>query len=297
MKIFLSHIIIALFFLVPMSASGEILVVQSLPIKPYNEALDGFRSVCKSGFNRIVGPDLRETEVIGKVRRYRPELILAIGMDALLKVKTINDVPIVYVMVLNPHTLVRDAANITGVSMNISPEKQFSLIREVLPNIRKIAVFFDPGKSGYFVGRAYNAASLMGLDLLTKKVQSPREAVTAIDGLKGKADALWLLPDTTVVTPETIDFILLSSIENSIPVITFSDKYAEKGALLSMEVNPADAGKQAGEMASRLLGGANIRSIEDEDARNCIMTVNLLVAKKLRIHIKSDLINHARIIR
>jgi putative ABC transport system substrate-binding protein len=297
MKIFFLHIICCLVFLAPSWASGDILVVQSLPIKPYNDALNGFRSACKARINKLIGPDLSEAEIMVKVRRNRPDLILAIGMDALVKLKSVKNVPIVYVMVLNPRELIRDGGNITGVSMNLAPERQFSMLREVLPNVRKIAIFFDPDKSGFFISRVHNAAALMGIELLTKKVQSSREAVASVDALKGKADALWLLPDTTVVNPSTIDLLLLSSIENKIPVLTFSEKYAEKGALLSLEVDAAGSGKQAGEMAVRILGGANVNSIRDEDARDSILTVNLIIAKKLGIPIKGNVIKNARVIR
>ena len=297
MKIFFFHIITCLIFIIPSWASGDILVVQSLPIKPYNDALNGFRSVCKARINKLVGPDLSEAEIMGKVRRNRPDLILAIGMDALNKLKTVKDVPIVYVMVLNPRELIRDGGNITGVSMNLAPERQFSMLREVLPNVRKIAIFFDPDKNGFYISRVHNAASLMGIELLTKKVHSSREAVAAVDALKGKVDALWLLPDTTVVNPSTIDLLLLSSIENKIPVLTFSEKYTEKGALLSLEVDAVESGKQAGEMAVKILGGANVNSVKDEDARDSILTVNLIVAKKLGIPISGNVIKHARVIR
>jgi putative ABC transport system substrate-binding protein len=297
MKNYFFQIIICLFFIAPCWASGDILVVQSLSIKPYNDALQGFKAVCKSRLNRIVGPDLSEAEIRGKVRRNKPELILAIGMDALEKVKTINDVPIVYLMVLNPLNMLRDGGNITGVSMNLAPERQFSILREVLPNVKKIGIFFDPGKNGFYISRVHNAAALMGVELLTKKVSSSREAVASVEGLKGKVDALWLLPDTTVVNPSTIDLLLLSAIENRIPVLTFSDKYAEKGALLSLEVDAAESGKQAGEMAVKILGGAKVNSIKGEDARESILTVNLIVAKKLGISINGNVIKHARVIR
>ncbi len=297
MKLFFPLMILTFLLLSPPAAPGEIFVVQSLPIKPYNDALQGFRSVCKTKMNKLVGPELSESEIIANVRKKRPELILAIGMDSLLKLNMIKDVPIVYLMVLNPKTLHRDGGNITGVSMNIAPEKQFSIIREVLPHIRKIGILFDPDKTGFYVGRAYNAASLMGMELLTKKVHSSREAVAAMDGLKGKVDALWLLPDTTVVNPATIDLLLLSSIENKIPVITFSDKYAEKGALISMEVDAVESGKQAGEMALRILGGEDVKGIMDEDSRDSVLTVNLIVAKKMGIPINANVIKHARVIR
>lgn len=294
---FFTLIALLLFSLAPTAATADLLVVQSLQIKPYDEALQGFRSVCKGRTHKLVSLGLAEAEIVRRVEKEKPELLLAIGMDALMKVKGIRDVPIVYLMVLNPQSLINDSGNITGVSLSIQPEKQLATLRKVLPHARKLGLLFDPGKSGAFVSKAQRAASAMGIELLTKEVHTPREAAAAIDAMKGKVHALWLLPDTTVVNPGTIDLLLLSTIENRIPVLTFSDKYAEKGALLSLEVDAAEAGRQAGEMANSILAGAEVKSIDKADARGGILTVNLIVAKKLGITIDRDLIKPARTIK
>lgn len=290
-------IALLLIFLVPTAATGDFLVVQSLQIKPYDEALQGFRSVCKGKTHKLVSLGLAEADIVRKVRKENPDLVLAIGMDALVKVKGIRDVPIVYVMVLNPQSLIHDSANITGVSLSIQPEKQLATLRKILPHAGRVGLLFDPGKSGAFVSKAQRAATAMGIELMAKEVHSPREAAAAIDDMTGKIHALWLLPDTTVVNPGTIDLLLLSTIENRIPVLTFSDKYAEKGALLSLEVDAAEAGRQAGEMANSILAGGDVKSIDKADARGGILTVNLIVAKKLGITIDRDLIKNARAIK
>ena len=297
MKFSFLHTVAVLIVLASNQAWGEVLVIQSLPIKPYEEAFQGFRSVCGEKIIRVTGPDLSEAEISAKARRERPNLILAIGMDALAKLKAIKDTPIVYVMVLNPQTLTNNGENITGVSMNLAPEKQFGVLREILPQIRKIGIIFDQGKTGPYVGRVYNAAQLFGIELLTRQVRSSREALTALEAMAGKVDAIWLIPDTTVVNPTTVDFLLLSSIEKKLPVITFSEKYAEKGALLSLEVDAFQSGKQAGEIAGKILAGKNVSGIKGEDSRGSVMTVNLVVAKKLGISINDNIIKRARVIR
>ncbi len=297
MKKSLLPIITFLVLYAPAAMAGDVLAIQSMVIKPYNEALQGCRSVCRVGTQKIVSTEYSEAELHAKVHRMGPSLILAIGQDALAKVRGIRDVPIVYLMVLNPQSMVRENGNITGVGMNISPERQLSLLRQILPRAGKIGVIFDPAKSGAFVARARDTADSLNLSLVTKGVRNSREALSTAEGMKGKIDLLWLLPDTTVVTPSTIDLLLLFSIENRLPVFTFSEKYTEKGALLSMEADPADMGRQAGDMANRILAGADVRNIAREDARGGILTVNLIVAKKLGIAISGNLLKQARVIK
>ena len=297
MKNVLILITMSLLFLAPAGAAGDILVIQSMQIKPYEDALRGCKSVCKERTNKFFSSSLSEAEVTGRVRKMKPDLILAIGQDALVKLREIRDVPIVYLMVLNPRTLIKENSNITGVSMNVAPEKQLSLMRQLLPHLRKISILYDPEKTGSYVSRVYNTAALLGIEVLAKGVHSSREAVASIDGMRGNVDALWLIPDITIVNPSTIDILLLTTLEKNIPVLTFSDKYVEKGALLSLEVDAAEAGRQAGEMANRILTGAQAKNIEKEDALGSILTVNLIVAKKLGITINGNLLKQARVIR
>jgi len=297
MKKILTLILLALFFLVPPVTAGDLLVVQSLQIKPYNEALRGFSSVCAGKTVKLVSSELKEADVVSKVRKVNPDLILAIGMDALAKVRGIRDVPIVYLMVLNPQSTVQDNNNITGVSMNIQPEKQLATLRQVLPHARKIGMLFDPDKSGAFVRKAQNAAATMGIELQAKRVQSSKDAAAALESMKGKIDVFWMLPDTTIVNSGTIDLLLLSAIEDRIPVLTFAEKYAEKGALLSLEVDAGESGRQAGEMANRIIAGTEVQKIGREDARGSILTINLIVAKKLGIPIDIDVLKLANVIK
>jgi hypothetical protein len=51
-----------------------------------------------------------------KIRRSRPELIVAVGVGALLKVKVIKDIPIVYLMIPDPRSLLSEEENITGTA-------------------------------------------------------------------------------------------------------------------------------------------------------------------------------------
>jgi len=293
---FLSMLFLLLVQFPPVSAA-EVMVVQSLSIKPYNEALQGFKEVCTAGTQRLVSSELSEEAVLGRVRSARPDLVLAIGMDALEKVRGVRGIPVVYLMVLNPESLLSDNENVTGVSLAIRPDLQLEAFRHLLPHAGRIVLPFDPDKSGAFVKAAQKAATSMGIELLARKVSTPREAVTLLDGMHGKIDALWLIPDTTVVSPGTIDLLLLSAIEKRIPVLTFSDKYAEKGALLSLEVDAAETGRQGGEMARRILAGTAARTIDDAYARGMTSTINLIVAKKLGIAVNGGMIRQSRVIR
>jgi putative ABC transport system substrate-binding protein len=299
MRIFILAFIISMAFLSgPPAYARGILVVQNYKIKPYEEALKGFKSSCCKRINNPVYHELESSgNIVEAVRRTHPELILAIGMEALAKAIIIKSIPIVYVMVLNPQTLVHGEKNITGVSMNISPEKHFSVLHKLLPTIKTIGVIYDPRRNGTYIKKALYFAKTEGIELIAKEVNSPKEVPEALENLRGKVDLLWILPDITVITPETTDFLLLFSLQNKIPIHVFSDKYLEMGAFSSLETNPFNMGEQAGEIAAKIFSGMDVPEIERTYSTNPQLAVNLKVAKKLGLAIDPQVLSKATIIR
>jgi len=274
----------------------QILVVQNLRIKPYADALAGFRESLGARGRHVSIAVNNGEDAVSFIRKKRPDLILAIGMDSLQKVKRYTDIPIVYLMVLNASSVVQDERNVTGVGMTIAPERQIAQIRRVLPNTRKIGILYDPKKSSFFVRRAQAVAREHRIDLLVKEVDNPKSVPGALNNMKGAVEALWMIPDTTVVTPETAELIMLFSLENRLPVVTFSTKYLDMGAFMSLDVNAFDMGKQAGEQAARILAGMGAGEVPASEAESLVLTINEAVARKLRISIPEDVRARARMI-
>lgn len=296
--------ILLTFLLVLMHLSGateavpqEILVVQNHNIKPYGEALSGFKSLISNKFSGIDFILRNSSGAAEYLVERRPDLVLAIGMDALQKVKNYSGVPIVYLMVLNPAAIVNEERNITGVSMIISPEKQLAAIHKVLPSARRIGLLYDPKKSASFVKRAQNISKEFKIDLIVKEVNHSRFVPTALTSMKGAIDAFWMIPDTTVLTPDTIELLMLYSLENKTPVCTFSTKYLEVGALMSLDIDAFEMGRQAGGLALKILSGKRVAEIPPVEADTAKLVINEPVARKLKVPLNEDLRGKARFLR
>lgn len=277
-------------------AGQRVLVVQSLSVAPYDEALAGFKSVCDGEITQVVLSDREKFNPSQIIQSDKPELILAIGMDALTKIKEIEDIPIIYMMVLNPQAITFGEKNISGISMTLSPEKQVTTLLEVLPAIKRIGTLYNPDRTGNFIKGAVNAAHNMGITLVAEKVQSTKELPPALKNIQKKIDAFWMIPDITVYSPETIEFLLLFLLENQKPIISFSEKYVELGALMSISIDPFDIGNQAGEMAKTILSNGGTRDTQRIDARKAVIFINPKIAKKLRITIDEKVLAKAKIL-
>ncbi len=284
--------ILALLPLASPAAAWDVLVVQKYRAKPYADVVRGFESVVGGKTSVLILEESSDADPVREIRRRSPDLILALGADALSKARKIDNIPIIYCMVLNPAPLVGNEDNITGISMNVAPEKQLAHLRKVLPDLKKIGTVYNPGKSGTFLEKARAAAQKADIRLVSVKVEQAKDFPRALESLPRDIDAYWMLPDSTVTTPEAVEALILFSIRTKIPVFTFSDKYLRLGAFMSLELNTFDLGKQAGEMAKKIRSGTATEDIPRAFADQATITVNYSVAAKLGISLNGSAFNN-----
>ncbi|CAG0948136.1 hypothetical protein PLCT2_00002 [Planctomycetaceae bacterium] len=265
------------------ACATDVLIVQSNRERAYYEVAKGFRSVVGQRCDPLVLADSEEKDLVRTIRNLRPRLIFAIGANALKKVLAMGDIPTVYAMVFNPEAKVAEGVDVTGVGMRLGPEHQLALIKHVLPRARKIGLLSDPDKTGPLTRQAIRGADEVGIDLVVRDVRQTRDVPGIIDGLKGMVHAFWLLPDSTVVSPQTLEYLQLVSVESRIPFIAFSDEYLKNGALMSVGIDPPDIGRQAGELAARILAGTLARNLPPVEPRRAKVHVNGKVARQLDI--------------
>jgi len=264
--------------------AGDILVVQSLQVKPFDEASRGFRSACRDKSITVVVSGAAGVDVLKTVREERPRLILAIGADALNRVKKIREIPIIYTMVLNPEKIAGRVENIAGVNMNVPPEKYLGLMARLnLPDLR-VGILYDPAQTGSMLENIRQKAVAKGIEITAIEVHNPGEVSEKLAKMKGTFNLFWMIPDPTVVTPETVESLLLFSRQSGLPVVTFAGKYVDGGALLSLDISSFDLGKQAGEMANKVLGGTRVAELPETEARMAILRVNRKIAENLGIN-------------
>lgn len=281
-------------------AGRSVFVVQSLEAGPYNAAFEGFKSILEPDVivHRLIltdTPDRKTPEQA--IEAAAADLVLAIGMQALSRVGNLVDVPVVYVMVLDANDKFSGRDHITGVRMAVSAEKQFQVLLDLLPATKVIGLLYDPARTGAITRQIRKAAGRNGVSVITRRIYRPGSVPLSIVEMRKDIDVFWMLPDLTVVTPETEEFILLLTMETETPILTFSEKYVERGALLSIGVDPFDMGAQAGQMAMEILNGADVSAMAGQYARKPVITVNAKIAERFGISMDPDTCHPVRIIK
>jgi putative tryptophan/tyrosine transport system substrate-binding protein len=278
------------------SLAVEIAIIKSSSISAYDQAIEGFKSTAPSGTiyaeYDVLG-DLEHGRKLAKtIRASGASLVVAVGLKAALAAKLeIIDIPVVYMMILDPSKHNLTAPNVTGTLLEIPAERQFKILRAFLPNLRRLGVLSNShGNSPKLKDTAAQAAA-NSFQLQEFPVDSEKDVPQQLRSLLGVSDALWLMPDSTVLTNESIGFILETSLARRVPVIGFSPEFTRLGALLSLSVSYGEVGRETGVLAKRILDGDRKLPAKPIPIERLKITVNLKTARFLGIDFPKE-VNH-----
>jgi putative ABC transport system substrate-binding protein len=272
--------ILAMATLLPsLALAYDVLVLQSTRDPAYEEVLKGFNSVQKVSKRVIVLSDYAEVDVVRIAREDQPSLILTIGDAALKATHKIYNTPVVAVMSLGIHDLKILRSNLTSITMLAPPERFIKIFQTM--KTRRVGVIYNPAKSGWYLKFARQAAEAVGIELVTREVSESRATIALLSALAKKVDALWMLPDCTAVTRETLEAYFRFGQQHTVPVVSFAASYLGLGAAVVLEINRIDLGRQAGAMVAARLGGDEIENMTPEFPKSVVLKTNRTVLKHL----------------
>jgi len=275
--------------------AAEVVIVQSARIRPYEEARQAFRESLSrrppvSGtktlhphqFTEFVLADPGGRQAAARFLDSRPvDLILAIGGKALSFADRFREIPLIYTMVPDPEPRLVFHDRAVGVPLSVPPTRWVEVTEKCLPKVQRIGVVFSPGGTGAFVREARALARLQGMRIVGAEVRSAHEVRGRLGDLRGRIDALWMLPDLTVLTPQTAEAMLRFSMEERVPVITFAEKYLRRGAMIALVPDYARMGQAAAVLAENVLSDVGSGGARSKVAQRTRIRVNTEVARKL----------------
>lgn len=274
--------------------AADIAILKSSDIAAYNQAIEGFKAAGPSG-TVYTEYDLRGDLELGKklarkIRASDASMVVAVGLKAALAAKVeIVDAPIVHMMILDPLKHQLAGANITGTTMEIPLDRQLKMLRSFLPDARRLGMLYDPGKSAARLKETSTLAPGQGFQIQGFPVESEKDIPQQLKALLSSVDALWLAPDSTVLTNESILFILESAQGQRVPVIGFSPEFTRLGALLSFSANYTQIGRETGLLATRILNGEKSLPFNPVPIERARVSVNLKTARFLGLTIPEKL--------
>lgn len=278
------------------AAENTVIVIQSQQIPAYNEAIKGFEEGCKGKNISIKAVyDLKGNMDEGKkvIRslkedKLKPNLVLAIGILATIFAKEqFSDIPIIFCMVINHERFNLQEANISGISSEASIEDQFTMLKEMLGTHKSIGVIYNSTESRKIISEATHVAKRFEFNLITAEVVSERDVASALNNVIKKIDVLWIIPDGTVITKNSLDAILKGTMKYNIPTFCTSSALVKAGILASISMDYTSTGLQAAQMAQTLLNSPTVISLGVRRPDKLELTLNTETAERLGVNLSS----------
>ena len=216
--------------------------------------------------------------------------------------KATGTIPIVMVGVGDPvglgliATLARPGGNVTGLSFDAGMEigKGLEIIKETLPNSRRVAVLSNPANPGQpaAIKNVKAAARSLGVELRFLEAQGPDE----FDGVfatmaKERVEALLVVTDSTFYIQRARLAELAT--KHRLPAVCGFRDYAEAGALMSYGPSVVAMYQRAAFFVDRILKGAQPASLPVEQPTKFELVINLKAAKALGLAIPQSLLVRA----
>jgi putative ABC transport system substrate-binding protein len=244
----------------------------------------------------------RMAEIATEFVRLKVDLIFASGGTTVLAVKQATSlIPIVFPAAGDPvgaglvAILARPGGNATGLSV-LQPDlaaKRLELLREMLPNIRQLAVLHHVGASvaKLEMAEVEVAARKLGFEVVSSEIRRAEDIAAALETLMGHADALYVLTDPFLfVHRMRINILALGA---RLPTTHGFREYVEAGGLISYGPNFPDLFRRSAEFVDKILRGAKPSDIPVEQPTKLDLVINVIVAKALRITVPPTLLARA----
>jgi len=248
------------------------------------------------------GRSERFTEFAAEFVRLKVDVILTHNTPPVLAAKQVTSViPIVFATAADPvgtgvvASLARPGSNVTGLSSqtNDTAGKRIELLREVVPGLRRLAILANVDNSyvALEMGEVQTATRTLGLEATLFEIRRAEDIATAFDGLKGRAEALYVLPDPVLFTHRLrINTLALGA---RLPTMHSVREYVEASGLISYGPNWPHQWRRAAEYVDKILRGAKPADIPVEQPTKFDLIINLTTAKALGLRIPESFLLRA----
>lgn len=231
----------------------------------------------------------------------RPDVIVAIATpSAQTMAAAARKTPVVFSAVTDPvgaklvKSLKTPGANITGVTDMLPIESHLDMLERAVPDAKRIGTVYNPGEANSvaLVDMIEERMETRGMELVKAAATKTSEVLGAARSLVGKADAIYLTTDNTVIS--AVEAVISVGERASIPVFAADTATVNRGAVAALGFDYYDHGRQTGAMVARILEGANPGEMDVESVDTLELFVNPAAAERMGITLSDDLIRDAK---
>ena len=154
------------------------------------------------------GRSRRVSEIAAEFLRQDVDVIVTYGSAVPILKQATTTIPIIFAVAFDPvrdglvQSLAYPGGNVTGMSIQQLDlvGKRLELLREAIPQLHRLAILADAGYAEPMLeaDRVKSTAQALGLEAARLGIWRPQDITPALEALKGKADALYVVSDALI---------------------------------------------------------------------------------------------------
>jgi ABC-type uncharacterized transport system substrate-binding protein len=244
----------------------------------------------------------RSAEIAAELIRLKVDVIVTHSAEPVLAAKRETAViPIVFPVAADPvgnglvASLTRPGGNATGLSLQATDlaGKRVEILREVLPGFQRLGIVanIDAPAAVLEMREVQAAANVVGLTTTIFEIRRVNDIAPAIDALKDRVEALYVVSDPLLTTNRNRLGIL--AVGARLPTMHGFREHVEAGGLVSYGANFPALFRRGAEYVDKILRGAKPADLAVEQPTKFDLIINLIAAKALGLTIPPMLLARA----
>jgi ABC-type uncharacterized transport system substrate-binding protein len=244
----------------------------------------------------------RNAALAGELVRLNVDIIVATTTALTAAAKATKEIPIVMTSASgDPVTLglaaslSRPGGNVTGLTLQTYelPGKRLQLLKEALPRISRVVLFWDPASPSSTEVREYEiAARSLGLQLQAMEVRGREDLDAAFQtAVRARAQAV-IMVQSAIYSRHTVTLASIA-LKSRLPTMSGETGYAQDGGLMNYGPNIPDSWRRAAGYVDKILKGAKPADLPIEQPTKFELVINLKTAKAIGLTIPHSLLVRA----
>lgn len=236
---------------------------------------------------------------VRKFNALKPDLIVTFGAPVTISAtQETARLPIVFADVYGPvetgisSSMTKTGRNHCGVSSKVPMATLVKTMMAIRP-VKTLGVLYNSRERGSYVQmqEIKRLAAQQGFAVLEANIQVASGLDAALAHLLAKTDCLFV-SESSVVN-RGMEKIVLKATDAKVPVISLAPDASEKGALVTLEVSPAEQGQLAAGHAAKILSGAKPGELPILTPHKVELVINMLSAKALDLQVPFRVLSNA----
>lgn len=190
-------------------------------------------------------------------------------------------------------SLAHPGGTVTGISDDAATisTKRLSLLKQLLPNMRRVAMLWNRGDLGMTLryGASAKAAQVLGVVVQELGVREPDDFNGVFEAMNSEPpDAILMVSD--VLTILNRKRVMDYAVAKRIPAIYEEEQFVRDGGLMSYGADARESFERAADLVSRIFGGTPPSDIPFERPTRYPFVVNLTTAKSIGLEMPPTLV-------